>query len=200
MSMRRNWPYFALGGLGIVVLALVMGFYCVRRVNEADIAGDPKATSLTVTSTSFSDGGTIPPKYTCDGSDVSPELEWTATPATTQTILIFVDDPDAPLAFVHWIAFNLPASARELPEGASERLGTGMPEGSKEGENGFGNTGYGGPCPPGVKPHHYVFRVYALDSSLSLPSGAKKSDLAGAMKGHVLAEGKIVGLYSHPAN
>lgn len=198
--MRRNWPYFALGGLGIVVLALVLGFYGVRRVNEADIAGDPAGKTLAVTSASFSDGATIPAKCTCDGSNLSPELAWSGEPATTQSILIFVDDPDAPFAFVHWIAFNLPASIHELPEGASEHAGAGMPEGSKEGENGFGNSGYGGPCPPGTKPHHYVFRVYALDSSLSLLSGAKKSDLTGAIKGHVLAEGKIVGLYSRPGN
>lgn len=196
--MRRNWPYFALGGLGIVGLALVLGFYGVRRVNEADIAGNPGGKPLTVTSAGFSDGGTIPANCTCDGSNLSPELAWSGEPATTRSLVIFVDDPDAPFAFVHWIAFNLPSSIHELPEGASENAGTGMPAGIKEGENGFGNAGYGGPCPPGTKPHHYVFRVYALDSSLSLPSGAKKGDMTAAIKGHVLAEGKIVGLYSRP--
>jgi Raf kinase inhibitor-like YbhB/YbcL family protein len=196
VSMRLNWPLLALGGLGIGVFALLVGFFWTRRGNEADIAGDPGGPGLVVTSSSFSDGGTIPSNFTCDGSDISPELEWTATPAKTQSILIFVDDPDAPIVFVHWIAFNLPPSARELPEGASPH--TALPGGAKEGENGFGNTGYGGPCPPGTKPHHYVFRVCALDSSLNLPSGAKKGDLATAMKGHVLAEGKIVGLYSRP--
>lgn len=197
MSIRRNWPLLSLGGLGIAVLALIAGFFWMRRVNGADIAGEPKGAQLTVSSASFSDGGSIPAKYTCDGSNISPELEWTSARATTQSILIFVDDPDAPFAFVHWIAFNLPASLRELPEGASPHAA--LPPGTKEGENGFGSTGYGGPCPPGTKPHHYIFRVYALDTSLNLPEGANKSDLTAAIKGHVLAEGKLVGLYSHPS-
>lgn len=198
--MRRNWPLWVLGGMAFLVIFILAGYFWVRRINVVDIAGDPADKPLLVTSTGFSDGGKIPPKFTCDGSGVSPELAWSGQPAASQTFLIFADDPDAPFAFVHWIAFNLPASARELPEGASGHAGTAMPEGSKEGQNGFGNTGYGGPCPPGTKPHHYVFRVYALDSSLNLPAGAKKSDLVPAMKGHVLAEGKLVGLYSRPSN
>jgi Raf kinase inhibitor-like YbhB/YbcL family protein len=150
--------------------------------------------TLHVSSASFSDGQAIPQKLTCDGADLSPGLQWQPPPANTKSYAIVMIDPDAPVEFTHWLAYDIPADTHALPEGAStpsERLGHGT-----EGINGFGKIGYGGPCPPAGKPHHYVFRVYALDTKLDLPDGQGKDQVLAAIKGHVLAEGEIVGLYA----
>lgn len=150
--------------------------------------------SLRVTSSSFADGGTIPPAFTCDGSNQSPDLRIASLPPGTRSLAIVVDDPDAPAAFTHWLAYDLPADTHALPAGASTpsvRLAHAM-----EGMNSFGHLGYGGPCPPQGSAHHYVFRVYALDANLALPAGASTDQVNGAMHGHVLAQGQITGLYA----
>lgn len=150
--------------------------------------------SLHVTSSSFSEGGTIPSAFTCDGSDLSPHLRFSAPPPGTKSVAIVVDDPDAPVSFTHWLAYNLPAETRDLPEGAStssHRLAHGT-----EGTNSFGQIGYGGPCPPRGKPHHYIFQVYALDTNLTLPAGATPEQVKATIQGHVLAQGRITGLYA----
>jgi Raf kinase inhibitor-like YbhB/YbcL family protein len=146
-----------------------------------------------VRSKSFSDGRAIPRQYTCDGADISPQLEWPAAPANTKSIAIVMDDPDAPIDFTHWLAWNIAPQVRELAEGASQQ-GT-MPTGSLEGENDFGKRGYGGPCPPRGNPHHYFFKVYALDILLDLPGGATRKQVDAAMSGHILAQGQIIGTY-----
>ena len=102
-------------------------------------------------------------------------------------------DPDAPLEFTHWIVFNIPPSIHFLPEGASGKAG--MPQGSVEGTNDFGHRGYGGPCPPGGRPHHYVFQIFALDIRLGLQPGASRKQFEAAFSGHILAEGELTGLY-----
>lgn len=150
--------------------------------------------TLHVSSTSFSDGQVMPQKLTCDGADLSPDLQWQTQPAGVKSYAVVVTDPDAPVAFTHWLAYDIPADTHALPEGASTpsaRLDHGT-----EGINGFGRIGYGGPCPPAGKPHHYVFRVYALDTRLGLPAGQATAQVLSAIKGHVLAEGDIVGLYA----
>lgn len=179
----------------LLIVIFTAAWIFVRRGNRnRGIVDAGTLLALTVTSSSFSDGDMIPPKFTCDGGDVSPQLTVSAPPAGARSLALIVDDPDAPAgSFVHWVAFNLPAGLRDLPEGASARLEN--MQGAVQGKNDFDRTGYGGPCPPGRKPHHYVFRVYALDSMLQLPEGATRSEVAGAVKGHVLAEGKLVGLY-----
>jgi Raf kinase inhibitor-like YbhB/YbcL family protein len=149
--------------------------------------------ALQVSSASFSSGGNMPQKLTCDGADVSPNIQWSTAPAGTQSYAIVMDDPDAPFGFTHWLAYNIPATAHELPEGASTpstRI-----DHAAEGINSFGHAGYGGPCPPNAKPHHYVFHVYALDVNPNLPAGQGKDQVMDAIKGHVLAAGKITGLY-----
>lgn len=183
--------------IALILLAIVISFAWIieRRSNRnRDIVGARTIPALTITSSSFADGGTIPSKFTCDGGDVSPQLTVSAPPSSAKSLALIVEDPDAPAgSFVHWVAFNLPSTLRDLPEGASAR-----PEnmqGAMQGRNDFDKTGYGGPCPPGNTPHHYIFRIYALDSILQLPEGATKIDLARAARGHVLAEGKLVGLY-----
>lgn len=154
--------------------------------------------SLRVTSSSFVDGGKIPAAFTCDGANQSPDLQFAAPPAGTRSFAIVVDDPDAPAAFTHWLAYNLSADTRGLSAGTSTpllRLTHGM-----EGVNSFGHVGYGGPCPPQGSAHHYVFRVYALDAKLALPAGAATQQVSAAMQGHVLAQGQITGLYSRGGN
>ncbi len=144
--------------------------------------------TLHVSSSAFSEGQPIPEKYTCDGQNVSPPLEWSGTPANTKSIAIMCEDPDAPSGtFVHWILYDLPGKANKLAEGSN---GDG-----KEGMNGFDKKGYGGPCPPPGKPHHYFFRVYALDVESLAKAPASKEDMAAAVKGHVLAEGQVMGTY-----
>jgi Raf kinase inhibitor-like YbhB/YbcL family protein len=147
-------------------------------------------TSIKVFSQAFSDGGTIPSRFTCSGADVSPPLSWSGVPGSAQSVAVTVIDPDAPgKPFVHWLIFNMPSTTTDLPEGA------GPPAGSVQGRNDFGSTGYRGPCPPPGSPHHYHFKVYALDGKVSLPSGASESSFEDSIKGHVLASGEVVGTF-----
>jgi Raf kinase inhibitor-like YbhB/YbcL family protein len=145
--------------------------------------------SLTVTTTAFAPGGEIAKKHTCDGADASPALSWTGAPAAAKEIAVICDDPDAPGGtFVHWVAWGIPAARTGLAEGARDAE-------MKLGVNGFGTRGYRGPCPPRGKPHRYVFKVFALDAPPKLSPGASADDLTTAMKGHVLAQGELVGKY-----
>lgn len=148
---------------------------------------------IKITSSAFQDGGMIPAKYTCDGADVSPPLQWDNVPQGTKSIALICDDPDAPMGtWVHWVLFNLPADTRQLPEDVppDKTLSTGASQGTSD----FGRIGYGGPCPPGGT-HRYFFKIYALDSKLDLPAGARKDDLVEAMQGHSLGQGQLIGKY-----
>jgi Raf kinase inhibitor-like YbhB/YbcL family protein len=147
-----------------------------------------------LTSAAFAAGEPIPPKYTCDGDDVSPPLEWSEPPAGTQSFALICDDPDAPVGtWVHWVLFNLPAGARALPEAVPADAD--LPDGSRHGNNSWPRLGYGGPCPPSGT-HRYFFKLYALDTALDLAAGASKKELLGAMEGHVLAQAELMGTYS----
>ena len=142
--------------------------------------------SLSVTSSSFGSGQLIPKKYTCDGEDVNPPLSVGGVPEGTKSLVLVVDDPDAPMGtWVHWIVWNISPTAKI---GENTVLGV-------EGVNDFGKNSYGGPCPPSGT-HRYFFKLYALDTKLSLPSNSRKKDVENAMNGHVLAKGELVGLYS----
>ena len=152
--------------------------------------GGKTMTNLTVRSTAFSSGATIPAKYTGEGQDLSPPLEWSGVPATAKEIAIICDDPDAPRRepWVHWVAYKIPASTTSLPEGARS--------GFVEGRNDFGQAGYGGPMPPrGHGVHHYHFKLYALDQPLDAAPGLGKSDVLKAIRGHIVAEGELIGTY-----
>ncbi|KPJ50349.1 phosphatidylethanolamine-binding protein [candidate division TA06 bacterium DG_26] len=148
---------------------------------------------IAVRSTAFREGEMIPKNYTCDGENISPPLAWTSVPEETKGIALICDDPDAPRGtFVHWVLFNLPPDMRELPEAippADE-----LENGARHGVNGSGKAGYRGPCPPGGV-HRYYFRLYALDTQLTLPSGVQKSQLVDAMEGHILGRGQLMGRY-----
>jgi Raf kinase inhibitor-like YbhB/YbcL family protein len=150
--------------------------------------------TLELTSSAFSAGDAIPAKYTCNGDGTSPPLQWTSPPAGTQSLALIVDDPDAPNGtFVHWVIYNLPPSARGLPEGVP--TDGSLADGSLNGNNGANNLGYTGPCPPSGT-HHYHFKVYALDVKLDAAAGWSKDQLLGGMQGHILAQGELVGLYA----
>jgi Raf kinase inhibitor-like YbhB/YbcL family protein len=145
-------------------------------------------------STAFSDGENIPIKYTCDGENVSPPLEWADVPSGTDSFCLIVDDPDAPSElFVHWVLFNVPASENGLTEG----VGVQGPKsgGGVQGKNGFGKIAYGGPCPPSGT-HRYYFHLYALNAKLDVSAGAGRQDVDRSMRGHVLEEAQLMGRYS----
>ena len=187
--MSHPWGFAAAAVLTVgCVLAA-----CGDGGAEKEATVTPSAT-MTVTSDAFQAQGTIPTQHTCDGADQSPPLAWKGAPANTRAFAIIMDDPDAPVGtWVHWVAYNLPAETARLAAGDSARL----PAGSRDGKNSWGRAGYGGPCPPKGAPHHYSFRVYALDATLDLAAGASKGDVEKAMASHVLAAGELVGLFGH---
>jgi Raf kinase inhibitor-like YbhB/YbcL family protein len=141
---------------------------------------------LTITSSVFKNKGVIPAKYTCDGEDVNPPLIVEGVPEETESLVLIVDDPDAPMGtWDHWAVWDIPPS-KKIEENSVP--GT-------EGLNDFGKHSYGGPCPPSGT-HRYFFKVYALDTKLDLPSNSRKRNVEKAMEGHILAKGEIIGLYS----
>ncbi|MBN2098787.1 MAG: YbhB/YbcL family Raf kinase inhibitor-like protein [Dehalococcoidia bacterium] len=149
---------------------------------------------MTLSSPAFADGGWMPAKYTCHGDDISPELDWGDVPANTKSLALLFDDPDSTVGLLnHWIVFNIPPSVRQLVEDAG---GEGqLPSGALQGKNGLGDIGYVGPCPPNEPVHHYVFTLYALDSTLDLGTGASKNEVVKAMQGHVLGHGRLTGVF-----
>lgn len=153
--------------------------------------------SLTVTSPAFRNQGTIPSRYTCEGEDVSPALEWTGVPTGARTLALIVDDPDAPdpaapkTTWVHWVLYDIPANAPGLPESAGR---SGAPASGRQGLNDWKRPGWGGPCPP-IGRHRYFFKLFALDTALASLDRPTKPQLEKAMEGHVLARGELVGLY-----
>lgn len=154
--------------------------------------------TMTISSTAFADGAAIPARYTAEGKDVSPPLAWSGLPEGTVELAIVCDDPDAPRPepWVHWVIYNVPASATGLDEGVppSEKLAS--PPGAMQGKNTWPATGYRGPAPPpGHGTHHYHFKLYALDQDLPLAPGLTKDQLLAAMKGHVLDEAELIGTY-----
>ena len=150
--------------------------------------------AISLTSSAFSAGGMIPKKFTCEGADASPALAWSGAPATAQSFALIVGDPDAPAGvWVHWVLYDLPGSSRELAEGVAKQEQ--LPDGTRQGRNDFAKIGYGGPCPPPGTPHRYYFKLYALDKKLDLKAGVLKAEVEGAMKGHVVAQGELMGRY-----
>ena len=148
---------------------------------------------MKLTSPAFSEGALIPAQYTCAGDDFSPPLAWSDLPAGAKSLALIADDPDAPVGtWVHWVAFNLPVTAGGLPEGIKDAKQ--LPGGGTQGTNSWRRIGYGGPCPPSGT-HRYFFKLYALDTTLSLGNSATAKDLQAAMKGHILAEAQLMGRF-----
>jgi hypothetical protein len=148
---------------------------------------------IKIESSVFTNEGTIPSKFTCDGENVSPPLTWGEPPAGTKSLALIVDDPDAPGGtFVHWVVYNIPSDTREFSENVKIKS---ISADTIEGTTHFSEEGYGGPCPPSGT-HRYYFKIYALDTTVELKPGAGKNALLKAMEGHILAQGEIMGKYS----
>jgi Raf kinase inhibitor-like YbhB/YbcL family protein len=163
------------GGAVAILLAVIAAF----------AAGGGR---MKITSSAFQEGGNIPSKFTCDGSDTSPPLQITGAPSEAKSLLLIADDPDAPSGlFTHWLVWNIPAQTNSIAEGSAPK--------GVQGTNDFGKSGYRGPCPP-PGTHRYSFKIFALDRGLDLRSGAKRSQVDAAMKGHVIAQGELVGRYA----
>jgi Raf kinase inhibitor-like YbhB/YbcL family protein len=152
--------------------------------------------AMTLASPAFKQDGQIRSKYTCEGDNISPPLAWDGVPEGTKSLVLIIDDPDAPdpkapqLVWVHWVVYNIPPDTKGLPENVSK---AGLPQGTTLGVNDFKKTSYGGPCPP-IGRHRYFHKLYALDTTLDL-SKATKPEIELAMKGHVLASAELIGTY-----
>ena len=143
---------------------------------------------IKITSPAFQEGGNIPAKFTCDGGNVTPPLQITGVPSQAKSLVLIADDPDAPSGvFTHWLVWNISPQTNAIGEASAPK--------GVHGINDFGKTGYGAPCPPSGA-HRYYFRVFALDRELDLPSGAKRRQVDAAIKGHVLAQGELMGRYA----
>lgn len=148
---------------------------------------------MEIRSSAFFIGNQIPFKYTCDGDNISPSLQWEDPPEGTHSFALVLEDPDAPdKTFTHWILYNLPAECRELPENAKE---SSLPKGTVQGQNDFNQLGFSGPCPPNGT-HRYFFKLFALDQPLDLKSGATKAELMQAIGGHILDAAEVMGRYT----
>jgi Raf kinase inhibitor-like YbhB/YbcL family protein len=155
---------------------------------------------MNLTSPAFEPRGEIPRRHTCEGEDLAPPLQWTGIPERAVSLVLIVDDPDAPdpkkpqRTWVHWVLYDIPAATSGLPEG-----GLPLPAGTREGLNDWNRQGYGGPCPP-IGRHRYFFRLYALDQALPALTRPTKAEVEQAMRGHVLAQAELVGTYQkrHP--
>ncbi len=157
-----------------------------KKVEKLEAKNENK--NMKITSSAFKNEGVIPDKYTCDGEDINPELNFVDIPEDTVGLVLIVDDPDSPTkTWVHWIVFNIDPEVRKIEEDS-------VPEGAKLGVTNFGKPGYGGPCPSQGK-HRYFFKLYALDKSLDLSEGVDKHALEEAMEGHVLESAELMGMY-----
>ncbi|PWT80362.1 MAG: YbhB/YbcL family Raf kinase inhibitor-like protein [Acidobacteria bacterium] len=143
---------------------------------------------MKITSSAFHEGANIPSKFSCDGANTNPPLQVADVPSGAKSLALIVDDPDAPSGlFTHWIVWNISPQMSAIAEGRTPK--------GVQGTNDFGKSSYGGPCPPSGT-HRYYFKIFALDRELDLPAGAKRSQFDAAMKGHVVAQGELMGRYS----
>ena len=176
-------------GVGILVSAIVL-FGTRHDAFSAPKGGE----KMQITSSAFTESNVIPAKYTCDGQDISPPLEWKNIPTGTKSFALISDDPDAPVGtWVHWVIYNIPPDTTIFDENIPREKE--FKNGMRQGSNDWPKIGYGGPCPPSGT-HRYYFKLYALDTMLGLIPGAAKAQLIQAMKGHILAEAQLMGKYS----
>ena len=165
--------------------AIIAGALLALAAFVSFAAGGAK---MKITSSAFQQGGNIPSKFSCDGANTNPPLQISDMPPGARSLVLIVDDPDAPSGlFTHWVVWNISLQTTTIAEGNTPK--------GVHGTNDFGKSGYGGPCPPSGA-HRYYFKIFALDRELDLPSGAKRSQLDAAMKGHVVAQGELLGRYA----
>ena len=184
----------------IILAALVVFIYLVQSDTRPTPQISMEPSTLSISSPAFESSGRIPARYTCDGENISPELYITGVPEKAASLVLIVDDPDAPVGiWDHLLVFNIPAQSESLQSIPAEffnsERGTGLWPSAKYGKNSWGRLGYGGPCPPSGA-HRYIFKLYALDANLDLPVGVDKKTLEREMDGHILAKSELTGLYS----
>jgi Raf kinase inhibitor-like YbhB/YbcL family protein len=168
--------------------AIISGAIAIAVATSALFAA--RGAKMKITSSAFQEGGEIPSKFSRDGGNVNPPLRFEGTPTNAKSLVLIVDDPDAPVGlFTHWLVWNIDPKITEIPE-------RGVPKGAAQGTNDYPNLGYGGPQPPSGT-HRYYFKIFALDQTLDLRSGAKRPELDKAVSGHVIAQGQLMGRYSH---
>ncbi len=161
---------------------------CGSSTGDAE-SGEDLPQAIELTSPAFDEGSPIPRQYTCDGEDISPPLQWSNLPAETSSVALIMDDPDAPVnTWVHWVLYNLPGDSTGLPEDVA------LADSGDPANNSWNRSGYGGPCPPRGS-HRYFFKIYALDSQLTLDPEAEKEDLLEAMESHILDQAQLMGTY-----
>ena len=187
-----NWAALLLAAVGAPVVAARAGSGNQpppQRRNQS---------MFQLTSSAFETESSIPPQFSCDGRNISPELSWSSAPAGTKAFALIMHDPDAPIegGYTHWLVYNIPATAHHLPENVPNQ--DKLPGGGMQGRNDSGKYGYTGPCPPSGT-HRYYFRLYALDSELDSRAGANKASLEKAIEGHVLAKAELLGRYKRNA-
>lgn len=168
---------------------LLIGFVALITIFASWQFIPTKKIRMTITSSAFGNNDSIPKEYTCDGDGSSPPLAFTGIPAQTKSLALAVEDPDAPAAtWIHWLVWNMSPQTRSIDTKS-------VPPEATEGTTSFGKPGYGGPCPPSGT-HHYIFTLYALDTTLSIGSSAKFADLRATIKDHILAQAQLIGLYA----
>jgi hypothetical protein len=191
MAVIRHFRYHQAFWFRRGIVFLTLGFMIVSaKIGQKG----GQAMAFELTSPTFTSGAAIPRQYTCDGKNISPPLQWSDPPSGTQSFALIADDPDAPMGtWIHWVLFNLPASTRALPEAVPPEAM--LSDGSRHGQNSWRRLGYGGPCPPRGT-HRYFFKLYALDTALTLSVGANKEQLLQAMEGHMLMQTELMGVYT----
>lgn len=178
------------------VICLSISIFSVLFANNS-IAEGGKAMPLIIKSPHFVHQGEIPKQFTCQGEDSSPSLNWSGVPANAKSLVLIVDDPDAPdpakpqMTWVHWLLYNIPPTVTELPEAVAV---SNLPAHTQQGKNDWKRTGYGGPCPP-IGRHRYFHKLYALDAVLPDLNQPSKAQLEAAMKGHILEQAELIGTY-----
>jgi Raf kinase inhibitor-like YbhB/YbcL family protein len=188
--MRAPWLW------GIIILCILStSFSACNRAETPEAKGEKRAVAMgfMLKSSAFEDGAMIPQKYSCEGDNVSPPLSWSGAPKGTKSLALICDDPDAATGtYVHWLLWNLPPDTLSLPEGAPPEI---VLADVQQGLESWPPAGYFGPCPPPGKPHRYFFKLYALDTELTLPVDAEKVAIEQAMEGHILAQTQLMGRY-----
>ena len=193
-QQSRHHKFYRIRGL-LIVTALM--FSSLVLMMDANLLHAEEDMTLTLKSGAFDSGGKIPSRYTCEGEDVSPPLTWAGVPETARSLILIVDDPDAPdpkapkMIWVHWVLYNIPPDVSGLPEGI---VPAELPPGMMEGLNDWKRIGYGGPCPP-IGRHRYFHKLYALDTVLERMNTPTKAEVEAAMKGHVIAQTELMGTY-----
>jgi len=190
---KKFWLFIFIAGFTILALFFLLrkkqppaANYLNQKAIDKKI--ENKKTMLKITSPAFENQGFIPQKYTCDGENINPPLKINNLPSQAKSLVLIVDDPDAPMAtWNHWLVWNIPPETKEIKENS-------FPQGAVLGKNDFGKLEYGGPCPPSGT-HRYFFHLYALDTILQLSKGTNRNELEQAMKNHIMGQGELMGKY-----